>query len=58
MKKISETLKNDIKALLEKGEQQGYVTQDEILQVFVEPENYIEELDDFYDQVIHKKIDV
>jgi RNA polymerase primary sigma factor len=58
MKKISETLKNDIATLLDKGEQQGYVTQDEILQVFVEPENYIEELDDFYDQVIHKKIDV
>lgn len=58
MKKISETLKTDIEQLLKKGQTQGYVTQDEILQVFVEPENHIEELDEFYDQVVRLGIDV
>lgn len=58
MKKISEQFKKDIEQLLEKGENQGYVTQDEILEVFVEPEEHIDELDEFYDQIIHKNIDV
>ncbi|PIR61485.1 MAG: RNA polymerase sigma factor RpoD [Candidatus Pacebacteria bacterium CG_4_10_14_0_8_um_filter_43_12] len=58
MKKISATLKSEIEQLLKKGEQRGYVTQDEILQAFVEPEEYIEQLDDFYDQIIHKHLDV
>ena len=58
MKKISATLKSDIEALLKKGQTQGYVTQDEILQAFVEPENYIDALDDFYADVIRLNIDV
>ncbi len=58
MKKASPTLKNEIELLLKKGQQQGYVTQDEILEVFVEPEEFIEELDDFYDKIMHAGTDI
>lgn len=58
MKKVSQNLKDDIAALLKKGEQLGHVTQDDILQAFIEPEEYIEELDTFYDDLMKKGIDV
>ena len=44
---IPQRLKEDIDKLLKQGQQQGYVTQDDILETFVEPEMYVEELDDF-----------
>jgi len=58
MKKVSPTLKNEIELLIKKGQQQGYVTQDEILEVFVEPEEFIEELDEFYDKIMHAGTDI
>ena len=48
-KKIPKSLLADIKALLKTGKNRGYIAQDEILDVFVEPEIYVEELDDLYD---------
>lgn len=51
-------LLNDLKALLKQAIKNGFVTQEEILDAFVEPESYLEELDDFYDQLIQKKIDI
>ena len=47
-----------IKAMFKKGNKQGFLTQEEILKVFPDAENKIEELDQFYAQLISKKIDV
>ncbi len=55
---IPQSLKDDLKELLKLAASRGYVTQDEILDVFVEPEIYIDELDEFYDQLFKKKIDI
>lgn len=58
VKKIPKSLIADIKALLKTGKTRGYISQDEILDVFVEPEIYVEELDDLYDQLFKKNIDI
>jgi len=57
-KKIPKSLQEDIKQLFKVASSRGYVTQDEILDVFVEPEIYIEELDDLYDRFFKKNIDI
>lgn len=58
MTQVSATLQQEIDALLKKASQQGFVVQDDILKVFVEPEEHIDELDEFYDVIIKKKIDI
>jgi hypothetical protein len=50
VKKVPKSLVEDIKQLFKVASSRGYVTQDEILDVFVEPEIYVEELDDLYDR--------
>ncbi|MBU2577281.1 RNA polymerase sigma factor RpoD [Patescibacteria group bacterium] len=47
-----------IKKLIEKGKKEGFVTQEEVLQVFPYAENYIKELEDFYTKVINEGIDI
>lgn len=54
----SKALAAGIEQLLAKAQSRGFVTQDEILQAFLEPEEYVEELDDFYDQLITNNIDI
>lgn len=44
--------------LLDKGKSQGYLTQDQVLDQISEPELYIEELDNFYDTLLEKGIDI
>ena len=56
--KISKALQQDIETLLKKAQQRGYVTQDEILDAFVEPEEYVDSLDDFYDELSKKGVDI
>lgn len=56
--KLPAALKKDLQALLKNVLSRGYVTQDEVLQTFVEPELYLDELDDFYDQLLDKGIDI
>lgn len=48
----------DDKKLIKLGKERGFVTQDEILQVFPKPEDKIEELDNFYLKLIEAGIDV
>ncbi len=48
----------DDKTLLKLGKDRGFVTQEEILQVFPKPEDNIEALDDFYLKLIDTGIDV
>jgi len=57
-KKPPKSLLSEVKNLIKIGKKRGYLSQDEILDVFVEPEIYIELLDDFYDQLFQKNIDV
>jgi RNA polymerase primary sigma factor len=48
----------DDKKLLKLGKERGFVTQEEILQVFPKPEETLEEVDDFYFRLIESGIDV
>jgi len=50
--------KVDVSKLIEKGKKQGFVTQEEILQLFPDAEERIEELDDLYDRLLREKVDV
>lgn len=47
-----------VDALFQKAKKLGYVTQEEILDVFVEPELYLEQLDSFYDSIVQAEVDV
>ena len=47
-----------VKALLERGRKNGFLTQDEILEVFPKTEDHIEEIDMLYDRLMREKIDV
>jgi len=58
MTTIPTALQNDIDALLKKAQDNGFVTQDDILDVFVEPEEYIDVLDDLYDKLIQNNTDI
>jgi RNA polymerase primary sigma factor len=50
--------RDKVKALIAKGEDQGFITQDQILEIFDYPELYIDELDDLYDHLLARGIDV
>jgi RNA polymerase primary sigma factor len=51
MPKVPQAILNDIEELIKKAKSRGFVTQEEVLDVFVEPELYITLLDDFYDKI-------
>lgn len=48
----------DVKKLLKLGTKRGFVTQEEILQIFPKPEDAIDELDKFYIRLISENVDV
>lgn len=58
MAKNSESLKLEIRKLLKRGREQGFVTQDEILAIFPQPENAIAAVDDLYHKLLTENIDV
>lgn len=62
MAKKSKTLsvdqKKQIKKLIALGEDQGFVTQETILEIFEYPEDFLEDLDDLYDTLFAKGVDV
>jgi len=51
-------VKAEIKKLIKRGRDQGFVTQDEILLIFPNPENAINEVDDLYHKLLDEGIDV
>ena len=57
-KQIPASLQKDLEKLLKKAKGQGYITQDDILEVFVEPELYLADLDSLYDSVMADSIDI
>ncbi len=58
MAKAQKAVQFDEKKLLKMGKERGFVTQEEILQLFPKPEESIAELDDFYLKLINSGIDV
>lgn len=58
MKKIPKALRREIDELLVKAKKNSSVSQEEILQVFVEPELYVEELDKFYDDLFKSQVNI
>ncbi len=51
-------LPSEAKKLLAKGEDEGFLTHDEVLAVFPDAEKRIEELDEFYNQALKKRVDI
>lgn len=56
--KVPQAILDDIKALIKLAQSRGYITQDEVLSTFIEPEEYLVELDNFYDKILGKDIDI
>jgi len=57
-KTLPDKTQEQVEALFAKAKKLGYVTQEEILDVFVEPELYLDQLDDFYDRIVQAEVDV
>jgi len=57
-KAASKKQTNKIKAFLEKGKKQGFITQKDILQIYPNPEANIEAVDELITQVINENIDI
>lgn len=51
-------VKAEIKKLVKRGKEQGFVTQEEILTIFPHPENAIGEVDELYHKLLDEGIDV
>ncbi len=52
------TIRKEVNDLIKKGRDQGFLTQDEILEVFPDAEVRIQELDELYDKLLSEGIDV
>ncbi|MDO8487673.1 MAG: RNA polymerase sigma factor RpoD [Candidatus Curtissbacteria bacterium] len=50
--------KAEIRKLTKRGREQGFVTQEEILAIFPQPENHINEVDELYFKFLEEGIDV
>jgi RNA polymerase primary sigma factor len=55
---MSASMKADVDGLLQRAIARGYVTQEELLDTLIEPELYVEELDEFYDHILKNNIDI
>ncbi len=51
-------MKQKIKDLIQLGEDRGFITQDEVVAAFPHAEDYLQAVDDFFDQVLAKDIDI
>lgn len=51
-------VRKQVQDLIIKGRDQGFLTQDELLEVFPDAEERLEELDDLYDRLLSENIDV
>jgi len=68
MKKLVEAKKNEfpkvsldnhlVKKLFEKAKKQGFITQENVLEVFPFAEDYLEVLDDFYARLMEEGVDI
>jgi RNA polymerase primary sigma factor len=51
-------VKDQLKKLVEKGKKQGFIVQDEILDIFPRAEKHIEAIDDLYNQLYKLGVDI
>jgi len=51
-------IKTEVRKLIKRGREQGFITQDEILAIFPQPENFITEVDELYHKLLDEGIDV
>ena len=51
-------IKLEIRKLVKRGREQGFVTQDDVLAIFTNPENSVSEVDDLYHKFLEEGIDV
>src|SRR4030042_3408212 len=51
-------IRKEVVGLIKRGRDQGFLTQDEILEVFQDAEDRLRELDDLYDKLLAEGIDV
>src|SRR3989344_1140729 len=51
-------MRKPVEELVKKGKEQGFLTQEEILNVFPDAEGRVEELDDFYLRLLTENVDV
>jgi len=58
MPKVPQAILNDIEELVKKAKARGFVTQEEVLEAFVEPELYIDLVDDFYGKIYEMGSDI
>jgi len=54
----SQKQKREVVELIKKGRSQGFLTQDDILEVFPYPEEILDEIDNLYDRLLAEGIDV
>ncbi len=50
--------RKDVIQLIKRGREQGFLTQDDILEVFTDAEDRVSELDDLYDKLLSEGVDV
>ena len=51
-------MRKDVIELIKKGRDQGFLTQEEILEIFFDAEDRLPELDDLYNKLLSEGIDV
>ena len=51
-------VKVEIRKLLKRGREQGFIAQEDVLAIFPQPENAISEIDDLYHKCLDEGIDV
>src|SRR3989344_2831438 len=51
-------LQRNLKKLVLKGKKQGYITQEDILELFPEAEESVEKLDSLYEKLLEENVDV
>lgn len=51
-------MRKNVADLIKRGRDQGFLTQDEILEIFPDAEDRLDELDDLYDKLMAENIDV
>ncbi|KUK79225.1 MAG: RNA polymerase sigma factor, partial [Microgenomates bacterium 39_7] len=56
--KLPTRLKEKVKELIEVAKTQGFITQDEVLEVFSKPEKYLEAVDEFFNEILEEGVDV
>ena len=51
-------VKSEVRKLIKRGREQGFIAQEDVLAIFPKPEEHIEEIDDLYHKCLDEGIDV